>query len=249
MSIVSVSRRAAPPHFGHVTFTNSGTSSSGERPLPVNSHVQRQHHRQIALRHRHHAALRAVDHRDRRAPVALPRDAPVLDAKRDRALCRSLPPRPWRSCARRASALGRPDHSPEFSTMPSSVNAAFMSCIRASAPSTGRITGRIGMPYLRAELEIALIVRRHGHDRAGAVAHQHEVADPDRHLLAAVRIDGVVAGEEAFLLDVARTLVARARRSSPWRAPGPPRRAAARPADAPAPGSRRSRRRSYRRAW
>jgi hypothetical protein len=24
-----------PPHFGHVTLTNSGTSSSGERPLPV----------------------------------------------------------------------------------------------------------------------------------------------------------------------------------------------------------------------
>ena len=63
----------------------------------------------------------------------------------------------------------------------------------ASSPSTGRITGRIGMPYLRAEFEVALVVRRHGHDRARAVAHQHEVADPDRDLLAAERIDGVVA--------------------------------------------------------
>ncbi len=35
VSMVSVSRRAAPPHFGHVTFTNSGTFSSGERPAPV----------------------------------------------------------------------------------------------------------------------------------------------------------------------------------------------------------------------
>ena len=35
------------------------------------------------------------------------------------------------------------------------------------------------MPYFGAELEIALIVRRDRHDRAGAVAHQHEVADPD----------------------------------------------------------------------
>ena len=32
MSIVSVSRRAGPPHFGHVVFKNSGTFSSGERP-------------------------------------------------------------------------------------------------------------------------------------------------------------------------------------------------------------------------
>ena len=35
VSIVSVSRRAAPPHFGHVTFTNSGTPSNGDRPVPV----------------------------------------------------------------------------------------------------------------------------------------------------------------------------------------------------------------------
>ena len=35
VSIVSVSRRAAAPHFGHVTLTNSGTFSSGERPVPV----------------------------------------------------------------------------------------------------------------------------------------------------------------------------------------------------------------------
>ena len=74
----------------------------------------------------------------------------------------------------------------------------------ASAPSTGRITGRIGDAVLAAEFEIALVVRGHGHDGAGAVAHQHEVADPDGHLLAAVRVDGVVAGEEAFLFDIAR---------------------------------------------
>ena len=35
MSIVSVSRRAGPPHFGHATFTNSGTCASGESPRPV----------------------------------------------------------------------------------------------------------------------------------------------------------------------------------------------------------------------
>ena len=102
---------------------------------------------------------------------------------------------------------------------------------------------------LFAEFEIALIVRGHRHDRAGAVAHQHEVADPDGNLLAAERIDGVAAREQAFLLDVARTfggpridhllhlrLQLRAKRVE-------------RPADAPARESRRSRRRSCRRAW
>ena len=37
VSIVSVSRRAGPPHFGQVTLTNSGTCASGESPRPVNS--------------------------------------------------------------------------------------------------------------------------------------------------------------------------------------------------------------------
>ena len=87
--------------------------------------------------------------------------------------------------------------------MPSSGKASFIVAASASAPSTGRITGRIAMWYLLAEFEVALIVRGHGHDGAGAVAHQDEVADPDGNLLAAERVDGEVAGGEAFLLDVA----------------------------------------------
>ena len=72
------------------------------------------------------------------------------------------------------------------------------------------------MPYLLAEFEVALVVRGDGHDGAGAVAHQDEVADPDGDLLAAVRIDGVVAGEEAFLFDVAGTVLRRAHPSCAW---------------------------------
>src|SRR5216684_1507240 len=36
VSMVSVSRRAAPPHFGHFAFTNSSTPASGDCPSPVN---------------------------------------------------------------------------------------------------------------------------------------------------------------------------------------------------------------------
>ena len=50
---------------------------------------------------------------------------------------------------------------------------------------------------LRGELEIARVVRRHGHDRAGAVAGENVVGNPDRNLLAVDGIDGVGAGEDA----------------------------------------------------
>src|SRR5437879_3480928 len=36
VSIVSVSRRAGPPHFGQIVFTNSGVDASSEPPSPVN---------------------------------------------------------------------------------------------------------------------------------------------------------------------------------------------------------------------
>ena len=47
----------------------------------VEADILRQHDRQVLVRHRHHAACGAVDHRDRAAPIALPRDAPVAQAE------------------------------------------------------------------------------------------------------------------------------------------------------------------------
>ena len=54
-----------------------------------------------------------------------------------------------------------------------------------------RTTWRIGRPYVVRELVVALVVRGHGHDRAGAVLHQHVVGDPDRDRLAVDGIDHV----------------------------------------------------------
>ena len=59
----------------------------------------------------------------------------------------------------------------------------------ASHSSGGRITGTIGSSNSRGELEVALVVRGHGHDRAGAVAHQHVVGDEDRDALVVRRVD------------------------------------------------------------
>ena len=47
------------------------------------------------------------------------------------------------------------------------------------------------------KLKIALVMRRHGHDRAGAVAGENVVGNPDRNFLAVDGIDGVSAGEHA----------------------------------------------------
>src|ERR1700749_1040934 len=35
VSMVSVSRRAGPPHFGHAALTNSGTRPNGDPPVSV----------------------------------------------------------------------------------------------------------------------------------------------------------------------------------------------------------------------
>jgi hypothetical protein len=186
VSIVSVSRRAAPPHFGQVTFTNSGAS---ERRLARAGEldIERQHHRQLLVRHRHDAARRTVDHRDGRAPVALAGDAPVLDAVGDGAFAEALALGAFRSCAARlfagqAGPLARVLHDAVVG------EGLPHLALGGSSPSTGGSPGGSGCrTWCRTRSRARRA--RDGHDGAGAVAHQDEVADPDGHLLAAVRVD------------------------------------------------------------
>ena len=83
MSIVSASRRAGLPHFGQVVFTNDGTFASGGSPLPVSTAwVSMSGSRTGSWSSGTGTPLRsgrtlAVDDGDRRAPVALAREAPV----------------------------------------------------------------------------------------------------------------------------------------------------------------------------
>ena len=66
---------------------------------------------------------------------------------------------------------------------------------------------------LLRELEIPLVVRGHGHDRSGAVAHHDVVGDPDGDLFLIHRVDGVSSGEDAglVLVEVAAVHVGLAR--------------------------------------
>ena len=100
-----------------------------------------------------------------------------------------------------ASAVGRP----------SSVISSLRELTATPGSASAWVKRRIGLIHARrdhaddrqverlGELEVALVVTGHGHDRAGAVAHQHVVGDPDRDRLAVDRVDGVSAGEDAGL--------------------------------------------------
>ena len=70
MSIVSVSRRAGAAAAGQVDVLPGRVAVERVAGL-VEGHVVGQAHRAGPRRHRHDAAGRAVDHRDRAAPVAL----------------------------------------------------------------------------------------------------------------------------------------------------------------------------------
>jgi hypothetical protein len=55
-------------------------------------------------------------------------------------------------------------------------------------------------PVSTGEVQVALVVRGHRHDRPGAVVGQHVVGGPDRDQLAVDRVDRVPAQEDAGLL-------------------------------------------------
>ncbi len=189
-SRVSVSRLAAPPQRGQATSTKSGRSASG-LPSPVGCEVARQHHRQVLLRHRHRAALLAVDDRDRRAPVALARDREVVGP-----VARRL-----------AGALGRGGRR---SPRPSSVGAAAASTrsIRAAMP---RSASSIGGDAERGGRPEAGVDERRDDDRQlPAAGADDRVAGVDqRHR----------AGVAGAALPAARAQLAPAARGPPDRRP------------------------------
>ena len=178
---MSVSRRAGPPHFGHVHVDELRHLRQRRIAAPGERRHLRQLHRQLLVRH----GDRRRPSRSRSSESACPSSAG--------AKCPSpsagTAPRPCRCRAsrrRRSSAVmtaGRflsgvfagIDQPPVVRSSPRSSSAG-----RRRRRRRGT-TMRIGRSYLRGELEVALVVRRHGHDRAGAVLGEHEVRDPDRH--------------------------------------------------------------------
>ena len=157
-------------------------------------------HRQVGHRHRDRAAGLAVDDRDRAAPVALARDAPVPQAELHLA---GGDPLPFEPPGHRLEGLvrahpveeARIDHPPVLDIGGVGDHEA------GRILSLGADHGRVAEPVLVREIEVALVVRRAAEHRAGAVLHQHEVRHVDRQLPG--RVQGMAdgqAGVEAVLL-------------------------------------------------
>ena len=190
---MSVSRRAAPPQLGQVVATQSSAAASGDFPS-ADSRRPPAGAPAAAGRHGHRSARLAVDDRDRAAPVALPREQPVAQPVADRRLAEASPSS--HAVIAFLPAGADVQKSPELTSTSSSGGrrtrrprpAGFLRATtwRTSSPYFSRTRGRARRG-------------RDGHDRAGAVLHQHVVGDPDRDRLAVDRIDGVVAGEDAVL--------------------------------------------------
>ena len=139
-----------------------------------------------------------MDDRDRAAPVALPRDQPVAQAKADGRSGAA-------ACVQRlddpALSLGRGEAG-ELAR----VDERLVLGVRRERAHLGRLTARRDdhrrhrQPVLHRELVVALVVGGHGHDRSGPVLHQHVIGDPDRDLLLVDRVGRIAAREDAVLL-------------------------------------------------
>ena len=161
---------------------------------------QGQHDGQLVFGYRHRAAAVTVDDRDWRTPVALPRDAPVVEAvvHDRRGTAALLEPRDHRLLRLRNR------HAREMTRVHQQVGVALRR-VRLGERRVCVVVGtgdhaHDGQGKLLRELEIALVVTRYAHHGTGAVFHQHVVGDPDRDRLTRGRVDGDGAGEDAGLL-------------------------------------------------
>jgi hypothetical protein len=83
-----------------------------------------------------------------------------------------------------------PSRKPEFTRMPSPASASPEGL--AGIGGVRRDHAQDRQAVLGGEIEVALVVPRHGHDRAGAIIHQHEIGDVDRQVRAGERVRAVM---------------------------------------------------------
>ena len=197
-------RRATADRAGGVD--EIGDAAQRRAALLRDLHLRGKQHGKRALGQRDHAAGRdsrvavgAVDHGDRRAPVALAADAPVLQA-----ICNC--------CCAKSMFLGECGH------LLLRFGAGFagpLAGIRQRRVVFGEI-GKLprifcnlirhnyaahGKAVFIGEFEVALVVGGNAHDGASAVVGQNIICNPDRHKFAIEGIDGEPAGVDAVFFN------------------------------------------------
>jgi hypothetical protein len=198
--MVSVSRRAGLPQHGAGDDQRETFVLVQRVAAAVGNAVLRQHHRQVLFGHGHRAVFEAVDDGNGRAPVALARDAPVAQAPGGLFLAQALGGQRLRHGVDRvlmrqaAEVVGVDGHALLLVGVP----VVPAGVVIALAVDVDHLLDR--QAVLEREGEVALVVRRHAHHGAVAVAHQHVVADPQRHRLAGQRVRDHQAGGHALLV-------------------------------------------------
>ncbi len=141
----------------------------------IRHHVLRQHHRKLVIRHRHIAAVGAVDDRDWTAPVTLTRDAPVAQAELDF----------WLSQGFALQGNGHAVKGLLEGEAVELVGIEEQAVIGVGGSERywclaihGTNDGFNGQAVLGGERKVAFVVGRYRHDGTFAVAHQHIVGDP-----------------------------------------------------------------------
>ena len=139
-----------------------------------------------------------MDERDRRAPIALAADAPIAQAVLRLALA---PAFLFGAGDHRRLGLGH-HHAIEEARVDADAVARLGLAGEGlvGVGGTGGHHADDGQRIFGGEIEVALVVPGHRHDRAGAVVHQHEVGDVHGQGRAGERVARGDAGVEAQLL-------------------------------------------------
>ncbi len=164
---------------------------------------------QIFFRHWNHAAVVTIDNRDRRAPKALARDAPIANAISDGAPAKLFRGRivghfTHRALRKHATPLAAIDQHAIFGKGVLHVHRLIRA--RTDIDAFTLLPVHDGCNHLPnrqrvffRELEIAFIMGRHAHHRTRTVVHQHVIGDPDWQQLSIEGIDGQASGVHAQL--------------------------------------------------
>ena len=166
------------------------------RSLARNLHIFRQDDGQLVLGNRHGTAGIAVNDRYRRSPVTLPRHAPVTETIVDGSAALAFPFKAIRNGVKGLLEIeaivfaGIDQHA--VVRVGTRVHIDFAAVSRGDHLHDGQT-------MLPGKLPVTVIVPGHCHHGAGAITHQDEIRDPQRHLFAADRVNCRNAQRHAFL--------------------------------------------------
>ena len=159
----------------------------------------RQQHRQLVVGYGDGEVVLVEHDRERLAPVALPREQPVVQLVGHGLVAGATVGQPGRD-----GALGAIDGEVvQRDLVVGAVDGRSLTDVGLALPALRRLDGADDRQSERLrEVPVALVLAGHGHDGPGAVAHQHVVGDEHRQRLAVRRVGGSGTQEHAGLVAI-----------------------------------------------